>query len=94
MNLDGSFDVVEAIRYLDLELSKLKVQVAGTRPSATMDTPHKGAYFGPAINQGLHEALWKAGYTTIESIRNASDAELLAVKGVGKGTLRLLKAAV
>jgi len=99
MDLKQSFDLVEAIRHLDLELRTLRAQVAGLRQSATMDAPEQGAhdgkpYIGASINQRLHEAIWDAGYKSLQELRKASDEELLAIKGIGKDKLRKLRKAL
>ena len=43
------------------------------------------------IGTAKAEALYRAGYRTIEEIKEATDEELLAIQGIGKGLIKKLR---
>lgn len=45
----------------------------------------------PYIDRELSQALNKAGFWTYEALRQATDAELLAIPGIGAGRLRAIR---
>jgi len=92
----GSFDKAMAIRRLAREHRLLAGRVAELEsgaPSANMDASSWGMtlYLGDGFNEKAHLALAKAGYLTKDSLRAASDQDLLAVDGVGKATLTRIR---
>lgn len=46
------------------------------------------------LDQDVADALVSAGYETIDKVREASDEDLLAVKGIGKTKLKEIREAV
>lgn len=50
-------------------------------------------YLGPDVSEEVHEILIEAGFDTNEKVRQASDAELRAVHGVGPATLKRIRVA-
>lgn len=55
------------------------------------DFPHSLFYSDlteiEGVSKKIASILYKSGYTTIDAIKNASDSELLSIKGIGKQTL-------
>jgi ERCC4-type nuclease len=46
----------------------------------------------PGIGPEIAEALRNAGFGTVDSIKKASDAQLLAIPGIGKTRLETIRA--
>jgi hypothetical protein len=64
--------------------------VAATAPA---ELPEDASVFAVADVDGKAlQALHDAGYTTLDAVRNASDEELLAVRGIGQTTLERIRA--
>ena len=55
------------------------------------DTPCDPLEAIPYIDRELAQALNRAGFWTFEALRNASDAELLSVAGIGLRRLRAIR---
>lgn len=60
-------------------------------PPTAPDTPCDPLAAIPYINNELAQALNQAGFWTFASLVQASDAELLAVPGIGPGRLRAIR---
>jgi len=48
----------------------------------------------PGIGNEIADALRNAGFDSVEKIRQASDEQLLAISGIGKGRLETIRAAL
>lgn len=99
---DGApFDVVATIRDLAGIVYELKSapNMADRKTVATPEstvtpalepTTDAGA-LASLLNSRLSNILAKAGYTTLESLKDASDEQLLAIDGVSEKTLKLIR---
>lgn len=95
--------IAERLLLLEKQVDELMAakaeEASGPRSPARRDNQPqrqagRGPYLGPAISQRIHEALWGAGFDTLEKLRAASDEELLAVPGVGRSTLTHIRTAL
>lgn len=91
-----------AANALQQQIADLQAQIAkltqGNQPSSgsaslsldegTLTTPGLVDTFG----QQVADRLAAAGYDTPEKLRGASDADLLAIEGIGDGTLKKIRA--
>jgi hypothetical protein len=64
---------------------------ATAQPITHHPTPDARPTLADTVGQELADRLASAGYTTPEAIQAASDDDLLALKGIGPGTLRQLR---
>ena len=48
----------------------------------------------PGVDEKIANALWQAGYKTLQAIADASDDELLAVSGIGKARIAQIREAL
>jgi len=48
----------------------------------------------PGIGNEIADALRNAGFDSVEKIKQASDEQLLAISGIGKGRLETIRAAL
>jgi len=90
----GDFDKAKAIRFLAREQKLLAGRVAeleSAAPSATMNAANKGANLDKLPND-LRAALEADGFATPYALRQMSDEELLAVKGVGPAGVKKIRA--
>ena len=71
------------------------VKVEAPDPEQTLpaapDTPCDPLETILFIDRKLSQALNKAGFWTYEALRQAADAELLAIPGIGAGRLRAIR---
>jgi|694.fasta_scaffold11782_15 hypothetical protein len=86
----GEFDAVAAVRVLATELIKLSAALAELLP------PQEEKQVAPTLaevlgNSRLASALAKAGFATVEAVRNAPDDDLLAVSGVNEKGLAQIR---
>jgi DNA uptake protein ComE-like DNA-binding protein len=78
-------------QYQDMRENEVLNEILGemvAAPAATIDYP-----LSP-LDQDVVEALVAAGYEKLDGVREASDEELLAVKGIGPKTLKDIRGAV
>ncbi len=89
----GSFDKAKAIMYLAREHGLLAGRVAELEsavPSATMDAANKGANLNK-LPRDLRAILEANGFATPYALRQTSDEELLAIKGVGPAGVKKIR---
>jgi hypothetical protein len=90
-----------------VEISSLPADVQGLgRPPETMRAmgpgpesvtapdDHGPTLYLPELSEALHEALIKAGYGSVDELAAASDRELEAVPGIGRATVKRIRAAL
>lgn len=86
------FDMATGIRQLAISVLALQDLVAGITP--TMDDGEASApppTIEQLLNVKLASVLEKSGYKTIQSLRDATDAQLLLVPGTSSKTLSLIR---
>ena len=86
----GEFDAVIAVRALATEVIKLQValnELLPPQPEA-MPAPTLAQVLG---NSRLASVLAKAGFVTVEAVRDAADDDLLAVSGVNEKGLAQIR---
>jgi hypothetical protein len=86
----GEFDHVVAVRVLATELIKLQAILGSQQPpeDQTLIVPTLAEALG---NSRLASVLIKAGFTTLEAVRDAADDDLLAVSGVNEKGLAQIR---
>jgi DNA integrity scanning protein DisA with diadenylate cyclase activity len=55
---------------------------------------HGPTLYLPELSEAVHDALIKAGYGSVDELAAASDRELEAVPGIGRATVRRIRAAM
>jgi hypothetical protein len=61
-------------------------------PTGTQE--HGPTLYLPELSEAIHETLIKAGFGSIEALAAASDRELEAVPGIGRATVKRIRAAM
>lgn len=84
----GPFDTTTAIRTLAKELYLLQINMADHTPTVTAA---EGPTLVTLLNGKLAATLANAGYADIESVRLATDEQLLAVPGITDKALKLIR---
>lgn len=84
----GDFDTVDAVRLLAKELYLAQTNMADKTPTATTEAGHTLA---GVLNSKLAATLAAGGYADIESVRAATDDQLLAVAGMNDKALKLIR---
>ena len=95
---------METAEGLDHKLSELKVLSTSTPENRKVwkklkkaDPLFPDSFFSsaleslPGVGSSMAQKLFKAGFRTVEEVQTASDGELLAVPGLGKGLLAKIR---
>ncbi len=85
----GSLKEFEANRAKAARPAKAKVEVK--EPAAAAPGPNARSRMVDKLGLGPATALIKAGFSTITQAKKLSDEELVAIKGVGAGTVKKLR---
>ena len=96
--------IVETAEGLDHKLSELKELSTSTPENRKVwkklkkaDPLFPDSFFSsaleslPGVGSSMAQKLFKAGFRTVEEVQTASDGELLAVPGLGKGLLAKIR---
>ena len=96
--------IVETAEGLDQKLSELKELSTSTSENRKVwkklkkaDPLFPDSFFSsaleslPGVGSSMAQKLFKAGFRTVEEVQTASDGELLAVPGLGKGLLAKIR---
>ena len=64
---------------------------AAAAPEAAADAPEPASDLEGLVSEKIAGLLADAGYDSLAAIGDASDEDLLAIKGIGKGTVKNLR---
>ena len=87
--------VVPGVAQTATRLPADALAMPGVRPSGQAAAERRAFLAGlrdAGVNVGIARALVAAGYLSGAAVRRASDAEILAIRGVGPATLRKIRA--